>query len=130
VKLFVYGTLLRGESNYHVLDGATLLFERITLPAKMYDTGRGYPAIELVKDSTIIGDIYEIHEKMWPSLDELEGYTGNTGTDLYSKEFVNVQTIDGLIEVAVYTVCDESMKSVVIPSGDWTHYRKSVHIKK
>lgn len=130
MKLFVYGTLLRGENNHHVLDGATLLFERITLPAKMYDTGRGYPAIELAKDFTIIGDIYEILEQMWPKLDELEGYTGNFGTDLYTKELVDVQTIDGLIEVAVYTICDESMKSVVISSGDWTNYRKLVLIKK
>ena len=92
MKLFVYGTLLHGEPNHRVLEGATLLYTGSKIQAKMYDTGSGYPAIELGMGSTIVGDIYEIHDQMWSSLDDLEGYTGNPTTDLYSKEIVNVQT--------------------------------------
>ncbi len=128
MKLYVYGTLLRGEKNHHVLDGATLLYERQILQAKMFDTGNGYPAIELTNDSTIFGEIYEVPDHLWPALDLLEGYTGDDSTDLYSKEFVNVQTMDELLEVAVYTICDESMKMLEIPSGDWISYRKSVEV--
>lgn len=127
MNLFVYGTLLRGESNHHVLEGATLLYTGGILQAKMYDTGKGYPAIELSMGSTIVGDIYEIPDHMWLNLDDLEGYTGNPTTDLYSREFVKVQTLDGLVEAVVYTVCDESMKLYEIPSGDWTSYRQSKH---
>lgn len=130
LKLFVYGTLLRGEKNHHVLDGATCLFERCTLKAKMYDTGDGYPAIELAADGIIFGEVYEIDEPIWPALDALEGYTGNPECDLYSKEVVTVQTMDGLLEVVVYTVCDESMKAVEIPSGDWIAYRTSMEPMK
>lgn len=125
MKLFVYGTLLRGEKNHHVLDGATRLYERCTLQAKMYDTTAGYPAIELTKDGIVYGEVYEIVEHMWQALDALEGYTGNPEIDLYAKEIVIVETMDGLLEVLVYTVCDESMKSLEIPSGDWIAYRKS-----
>jgi gamma-glutamylcyclotransferase (GGCT)/AIG2-like uncharacterized protein YtfP len=125
MKLFVYGTLLCGEKNHHVLDGATLLYTGTKLQAKMYDTGNGYPATELAIGSTIVGDIYEIHDHMWASLDDLEGFTGNPETDLYSKEIVSVGTIDGFIEAVVYTVCDESMKLLEIPSGDWIAYRQS-----
>jgi gamma-glutamylcyclotransferase (GGCT)/AIG2-like uncharacterized protein YtfP len=127
MNLFVYGTLLRGESNHHVLDGATLLYTGGMLQAKMYDTGKGYPAIELSMGSTIVGDIYEIPDHMWLYLDDLEGYTDNPTTDLYSREFVKIQTLDGFIEAVVYTVCDESMKLYEIPSGDWTSYRQSKH---
>lgn len=127
MKLFVYGTLLRGESNHHVIEGATLLFEGIRIQAKMYDTNNGYPAIELDNGATIVGEVYEIHEHhMWSSLDALEGYTGNPLTDMYSKEIVKVETNEGLIEVTVYTICDVSMKSVLIPSGNWTEYRNTL----
>ncbi|HSO57954.1 MAG TPA: gamma-glutamylcyclotransferase family protein [Paenisporosarcina sp.] len=125
MKLFVYGTLLRKESNHQVLKGAMLLYTGGMLQAKMYDTGNGYPAIELAGGSTIVGDIYEIPDHMWVDLDDLEGYTGNSTTDLYSKEIVKVQTVDGLIEAVVYTICDESMKVNEILSGDWTAYRQS-----
>ncbi len=127
MNLFVYGTLLHGESNHHVLDGASLLYTGGMLEAKMYDTGKGYPAIELSKGSTIIGDVYEILDHMWLNLDYLEGFTGNPTTDLYSKEIVKVQTLEGLIEAVVYTVSDESMKLYEIPSGDWKYYRGSQH---
>ena len=127
MKLFVYGTLLRKESNHQVLNGATLLYSGGMLQAKMYDTGNGYPAIELGEGSTIVGDIYEIPDHMWLDLDELEGHTGDSTTDLYSKEIVKVQTEDVLIEVVVYTICDESMKVNEIFSGDWKAYRQSRH---
>lgn len=130
MKLFVYGTLLHGEKNHHVLDGATRLYERCTLQAKMYDTGAGYPVIELATDGIVFGEVYEIIDHMWPALDELEGYTGNPEIDLYAKEVVNVQTVDGLIEVQVYTVCDESMKLLEILSGDWIDYRKLMELMK
>jgi len=126
MKLFVYGTLLRGERNHHVMAGATLLFERCTLQAKMYDTGAGYPAIDLDKDFTVLGEVYEIQDHMWPGLDELEGHSGNLETDLYSKEIVNVQTDEGLVEAVVYTLCDATMRSISIPHGDWVTYRKSL----
>lgn len=127
MKLFVYGTLLRQESNHQVLNGAKLSYTGGMLQAKMYDTGSGYPAIELAEGSTIVGDIYEIPGHMWVDLDELEGHTGNTTTDLYSKEIVKVQTVDGSIEAVVYTICDESMKVNEILSGDWKAYRQSRH---
>ena len=126
MKLFVYGTLLHGESNHHVLEGAKLLFNNCQLQARMYDTGEGYPAIEIVEESVIVGEIYEIQDHMWQILDELEGHSGNPEVDLYSKETVNVQTSDGLIEAVVYTVCDVSMKSAIIPSGNWVKYRQSL----
>ncbi|EPD50909.1 hypothetical protein HMPREF1210_02417 [Paenisporosarcina sp. HGH0030] len=129
MKLFAYGTLLYGEKNHHVLEGAQLLYEKVTLPAIMYDTGDGYPAIELAQESIVIGDVYEVPDYMWGDLDELEGYTGDPETDLYTKQMVNIKTRESILEAIVYTVCDETMKKVVISSGDWIAYRKTQEIK-
>lgn len=129
MKLFAYGTLRYGESNHHFLNGAQLIYKDLTLQAIMYDTGDGYPAIELALGSTVTGDVYEVPNYMWASLDELEGYSGNPERDLYTKQKVSIQTKSGELEVVVYTVCDETMKKIVIPSGDWIAYRKAHEIK-
>ncbi|HLG26505.1 MAG TPA: hypothetical protein VI423_01835 [Paenisporosarcina sp.] len=50
--------MLHGEPNHRILEGATLLYTSSKIQAKMYDTGSGYPAIELGMGSTIVGDIY------------------------------------------------------------------------
>jgi gamma-glutamylcyclotransferase (GGCT)/AIG2-like uncharacterized protein YtfP len=128
MKLFVYGTLCRGEKNHHLLYGAICIVERATINAKMYDTKRGYPAIELDLNSVVVGEVYEVSNDMWPALDELEGFTGNREMDLYNKIKINVITEEGPIETFVYTVCDETMKSIHISSGDWVAYRKSLEI--
>ena len=129
LKLFVYGTLLEGERNHRVLEGSQLLYRGITLEAIMYDTGDGYPAIELSQHSKVIGNVYEVPDNLWVNLDELEGYTGDPHTDLYTKQMVNLKTKDGDLDAVVYTVSDETMKKVIIPSGDWIAYRKSQEIK-
>ncbi|MET1013251.1 MAG: gamma-glutamylcyclotransferase family protein [Paenisporosarcina sp.] len=127
MKLFVYGTLCRGESNHHVLQGATRYCESASIYAVLYDSGCGYPAVELSESSTVIGEIYEVPDHLWPALDELEGYSGNSQTDLYNKEIVVAKMGLEEIETVVYTICDERMKKKIIPSGDWIKYRKTIN---
>lgn len=130
MKLFVYGTLCWGESNHHVLKEATRYSERASILAVMYDTGCGYPAVELSESSIVIGEVYEVPDQLWPALDELEGYRGNSQTDLYNKVIVNAQMGSEEIETVVYTICDERMKKKIISSGDWIEYRKTIHRQK
>lgn len=70
MKLFVYGTLCRGEKNHHVMNEAICIVERATINAKMYDTKRGYPAIKVEPNSVVVGEVYEVPNDMWPALDE------------------------------------------------------------
>ena len=42
-KIFVYGTLLRGEERSCYMLGCRLS-EILEVPGRLYDTGRGYPA--------------------------------------------------------------------------------------
>lgn len=130
MKLFVYGTLCMGESNHQVLNGATRYGEKAFIHAVLYDTGCSYPAVELSESSTVNGEIYEVPDHLWPALDELEGYSGNSETDLYNKVTVIAKMSLEEIETVVYTICDESMKKKIIHSGDWIKYRKTIHQQK
>jgi len=130
MKLFVYGTLCLGESNHQVLNGATRYGEKASIHAVLYDTGCGYPAVELSESSTVMGEIYEVPDHLWPALDELEGYSGNSEMDLYNKVTVIAKMGLEVIETVVYTICDESMKKKIIHSGDWIKYRKTIHEQK
>ena len=130
MKLFVYGTLCLGESNHQVLNGATRYGEKASIHAVLYDTGCGYPAVELSESSTVMGEIYEVPDHLWPALDELEGYSGNSEMDLYNKVTVIAKMGLEVIETVVYTICDESMKKKIIHSGDWIKYRKTIQQQK
>jgi len=71
-QLFVYGSLKRGFSNAHWLDGQEFLAEVRTAPGyRMLDYG-GFPALVLGTDS-IKGELYEVGEDCLERLDILEG---------------------------------------------------------
>ena len=87
-KLFVYGTLLQGESrNYH-LDGCKLI-QSIEVPGELYDTGRGYPAALFDGHSkeTITGEIYTICGDVNRKLRELDKVEG-TEIGLYKRRSI------------------------------------------
>ncbi|NIP39519.1 MAG: gamma-glutamylcyclotransferase, partial [Candidatus Dadabacteria bacterium] len=57
-KLFVYGTLLQGETRNHLLD-CWKLIDAFEVDGMLYDTSLGYPAADFLdKSSTIFGELY------------------------------------------------------------------------
>ena len=71
-KVFVYGTLMTGESNHHFLENSTCLGKAAIEGYDMYNVGGFYPAI-IPGNSRIIGELYEVHENDMASIDMLEG---------------------------------------------------------
>ena len=71
-KVFVYGTLMNGESNHHFLENSICLGKAVIEGYDMYNVGGYYPAI-IPGNSRIIGELYEVHENDMPSIDMLEG---------------------------------------------------------
>lgn len=77
-RIFVYGTLKRGESNHGWLMGQRFAGLAMTRPVyRMYDAG-GYPG--LVKDVengvSIQGEVWEVDAECLARLDELEDVAG------------------------------------------------------
>jgi gamma-glutamylaminecyclotransferase len=71
-RVFVYGTLLAGEGNHHLLASARLIAPAQTLPEySMADFG-GFPAVTAGGTVTIAGEVYEVDGPTLEALDRLE----------------------------------------------------------
>jgi gamma-glutamylcyclotransferase (GGCT)/AIG2-like uncharacterized protein YtfP len=72
--VFVYGTLLAGEVNHHLLAGCELLGRHRTDPRfTMLDLG-AYPGVARGGSTAIAGEIYRVDSKRLELLDRLEDY--------------------------------------------------------
>jgi len=75
-KIFVYGTLLRGEERSCYMLGCRLS-EILEVPGRLYDTGRGYPAalFDDGSDRAVSGELYTMEDpsSRIEELDRVEG---------------------------------------------------------
>jgi len=75
-KIFVYGTLLRGEERSCYMLGCRLS-EILEVPGSLYDTGRGYPAalFDDGSDRAVSGELYTMEDpsSRIEELDRVEG---------------------------------------------------------
>ena len=102
-KIFVYGTLMRGESNEHVMKHARFIGEGTT-PGSVY--GYGYapgavrPDHKAHRGGLIHGELYEVPEGTKQILDMLEGVEhGNyTLTPVKVTMDAGLETGDGSVE--------------------------------
>lgn len=70
-NVFVYGTLMNGETNHHYLENSKFSGMATIEGYEMYSMG-GYPAI-IDGDGIIIGELYQVPNIDIPSIDMLEG---------------------------------------------------------
>jgi len=83
-KIFVYGTLLRGEERGFYMQGCKLV-AMLEVPGKMFDTKRGYPAALFDDEagSTVSGELY-IMRNPPDKIEELDSAEG-TGSGLFRR---------------------------------------------
>ena len=73
-RLFVYGTLLAGEPNHRILQGATFVGPAYTQPHfRMVSLG-ACPAIVPDGSTSVAGEAYDVDGTMLARVDELEGH--------------------------------------------------------
>jgi gamma-glutamylcyclotransferase (GGCT)/AIG2-like uncharacterized protein YtfP len=120
----VYGTLRRGQTNAHYMQGATCIADRAWTYGKLFDTNEGYPAMICSNEEKVYGEIYKVNDEVLHKLDELEEYTGNAETDLYDRIAQTVYAGNREIHAYVYIAQDKKMLKKVIDSGDWLIYQK------
>jgi len=126
---FFYGTLLRGESRFHLLKKfgikCVILAE---MPGRLINLG-DYPGlVDLgVTDSFVQGEFVRLEnvEKAIDSLDTIEGFRGfcKNGS-LYRRTVVEVHVGDGRTRRAwTYSLNSDYSSGSIIPSGDWRHHK-------
>ena len=112
MKLFVYGTLLRGEPAHHLLGDAKLLCALQTEPRYTLVLLDGYPALIDGGNTAVTGELYALHDEQL--LSELDRY--EDVPELYTRE----QRTFGDHQAWVYVLRPEhAVGRAVIASGDW-----------
>lgn len=122
LRLFVYGTLRRGETNHYLLGNATLLGVHRTNPRyTMLDLG-WYPAVIDNGQTAIVGEVYSLSKAQLPGLDMLEDYP-NT----YTRQLITSAYGSAWMYLYRHAV---AAGTPVIPSGDWRRRKHSRFSKR
>lgn len=102
-RIFVYGTLKRGQVRERCWPRMPLGIEVATVRGTLYDLGP-YPALVEGND-VIAGELWHFEEEDVPPtiavLDEVEGFSGNAD-DWYRRVVVKCQTATGAVQAWTY----------------------------
>ena len=125
VKVFVYGTLRRGNSNHFRrldVEGSKFIGEGKTTN-EFNMTAHVYPMVSRTKENNtqIIGELFEVDEEiMHGSLDRLEGHP-----TFFERVTTEIEMDDGTKEEAWMYFLDKNDNSEHVPSGDFNEYLKT-----
>lgn len=113
-RVFVYGTLMRGETNNHYMQNSNFIVRTTIEGYQMYDVG-WYPAI-IKGNNRVPGELYEVPAEDMPLIDMLEGEG-----QLYAKKTIKITDINGNTSFAfVYVYLLDCSELEKIPS--WNEY--------
>jgi len=117
ISVFVYGTLMTGEENHHVVAPYVLSVQPGTVLGNLYDAGP-YPAlVPGFPGGPVYGEWLEVTEAGLAAMDELEQYYGpNHPANDYER--VRITDLDGVRSGWVY-VWTDSRGCPPIPGGNW-----------
>jgi len=80
--LFVYGTLRADQPNHYLLGDSKLVARTEVEGYRMFSLG-GFPGVQAMEGSTVVGEVYEIDDETFKQCDRLEGYP-----DFYTRTLV------------------------------------------
>jgi len=109
-RVFVYGTLMRGEPMHGLLGEAALVAQIRTAPTYTLVLLGAYPAMLRSGSTPIVGELYLIGRSAIPTLDDYEG-------DQYERATVELE--DGTVAIAWFGREKVGTGFHPIPSGDW-----------
>jgi len=129
-KLFVYGTLMPGHSNYRLIEPHVQNAQLATIEGVLVDLG-AFPAL-VPGDGVVRGILLEVRSVALHIADRIEGYQANRTNNLYLRKKVEASVEDGSrVVVWAYEFADPSTiadrdKCVVgevdnKPVYGWTH---------
>lgn len=112
VRLFIYGTLRRGEAAHGLLGDARFVGEALTAPAYALFAFPDWPALVPGGDGAVAGEVYEVDAETLAALDAYEDCP-----DLYVRR--PIRLADGSPAEAYLLSPAQVAGLPVIPSGDW-----------
>jgi gamma-glutamylcyclotransferase (GGCT)/AIG2-like uncharacterized protein YtfP len=116
-RVFVYGSLLEGELNDHIMEGACLIGAATTSPGfTLLDLG-DYPAMAASSEGCVMGEVYEVSRAHLARLDRFEGHPR-----FYTR--AKIQLADGTLAETYLMPPGRVEQRKPISSGDWRSYRK------
>jgi gamma-glutamylaminecyclotransferase len=119
VRVFVYGSLRRGQGNHAVIQAGTFVGEARTLPRfTLYNLGP-FPALVSDGNTAVVGELYEVDEQTLGRLDRLEGCPR-----LYQRHAITLE--DGTLAHAYVQRLDQVRGRSKIASGNWCAHRKEL----
>ncbi|RKL69339.1 gamma-glutamylcyclotransferase [Salipaludibacillus neizhouensis] len=132
MKLFVYGTLRKGQSNNQIIENASIFSAQARIKGKLYDTGYEYPALVLKGDTYVFGEIHEVDDKLLPKLDMLEDYDESRLDNLYYRTKKMIETDKGAVEAWVYVIDHQHEQELnqLVPFQDWSIYQWYASVKE
>lgn len=116
-RVFVYGSLLAGLHNHHVLSGARLVGPARTPPTfTMFSLG-GFPGVVRGGETAIEGEVYEVDAATLAALDQLEGHPR-----FYRRTPLR---LEGGERAETYLLTEAQVEGcAVVASGDWRSHRR------
>lgn len=112
--VFVYGTLLAGERNHHVLGGSRLVRAARTPAAfELRDLGH-FPGLLRGGTQAVEGEVYDVTARVLADLDRLEDHP-----TFYHREHIILD--DGGVAWSYVLTPDKVAGCPVIDSGNWRH---------
>lgn len=122
VKIFVYGTLMRGGHNNHVLGEAKYICDA-TIPRHIcFDLPFGFPMVidtTVEIDNYVMGEVWEVSESQLLQLDMLEGYNIATDDGMYLRRKIKAMDTLGKEYDVFYYLWNRDLvaSSFIVPSG-------------
>jgi gamma-glutamylaminecyclotransferase len=117
-RVFVYGTLLRGEVNHYLLQDARLLGAHRTEPRFTLLLLGAYPGLVDGGDTAVSGEVYGVDAAGLRRLDRLEDYPR-----LYDRRII--PTVHGSAWVYLYR--GPRRDRARLADGDWRRYVGAGH---
>lgn len=129
-KVFVYGTLCRGQRYHHILAPFAKQFHKATVRGQLFDLPVGYPAM-IEGESAVAGELVELKNvsEALRLLDELEDYEENSDSNEYERIVVKVVTESGEEhDCYVYLYSPNRREWLAangtwVPGGDWRAFK-------
>jgi gamma-glutamylcyclotransferase (GGCT)/AIG2-like uncharacterized protein YtfP len=118
-RLFVYGTLMRGEANAHLMSAARFVGEARTVTAYQLRLLEGYPALLPGGRTAVRGEIHLVDTRLLAALDDFEGHPS-----LFRRQAVNLAG-GGQAEAYLFAQPAAVSAAPLLIDGDWRRWRGS-----